>query len=478
MQKKIIVMANKNKVKHDEAAVVIGAGIAGLSCAFKLAELGYEVIVLEHSDNIGGLAATFQYKDFLLDYGPHKIYTQLPIMKEFRELMGDKLVEVTKKSHIRLQEKFIQFPVQMKEVLLSLNPLTSVALGLSYAVSLIKSKSDDSYEDYLLTRFGNKTYKLLFKPYAEKVWGNPKLLSADMAKSRVAGAPSLFEVAKRAIFGDRGKAELSAKTFFYPKHGVLEMSKMFAEKLQEFNGKIILNTTVTSININQNKVSAINYAQNGKTQKIIPDIIVSTIPLTALLTLTSPIPEESLAVAKTLQHRDLVLVYLFVDKPRLFDDNWLFFPEKKYIFNRISEQKGFSQFMTPADKTVLCCEVTNNEEGFLQKSDEEITERVIADLENIGILSKSEIVDILVKRIPRLYQIYELNYKNKLEVIFAPIDRVTNLYSIGRQGAFSYCGTMDCIDMSFKTAHLINAKRPRAEWIALRKTFQEYSVLD
>src|SRR3989338_1244849 len=91
--------------------VILGGGITGLSTAYKLSETGFKVTVLEKSDNYGGLAATFKYKDFLLDYGPHKIYTQLPVMEEFKELMGDRLLEIEKQSKVRLQGTYFNFPV-------------------------------------------------------------------------------------------------------------------------------------------------------------------------------------------------------------------------------------------------------------------------------------------------------------------------------------------------------------------------------
>ncbi len=49
--------------------VVVGAGLAGLRCAGKLAGTGLEVAVLEASDGVGGRVRTDAHEGFLLDHG-------------------------------------------------------------------------------------------------------------------------------------------------------------------------------------------------------------------------------------------------------------------------------------------------------------------------------------------------------------------------------------------------------------------------
>jgi protoporphyrinogen/coproporphyrinogen III oxidase len=53
-----------------QQVIVIGAGITGLTCAFRLQQSGIRVLVLEGSDSPGGLIATFERNDFLFEAGP------------------------------------------------------------------------------------------------------------------------------------------------------------------------------------------------------------------------------------------------------------------------------------------------------------------------------------------------------------------------------------------------------------------------
>lgn len=203
-----------------ENVVILGAGIAGLSAGYKLSDASIPVTVLEKESIIGGMSSCFKYKDYKLDYGPHKIFTRMDdIMEEIRNLIGDDLLTVPKKSRIRLSGKYYNFPVSVKDLLIGM-PLTGIGCGVGYFKAAIKAKiiksNDDSYEDYIINRFGKGTFNLVFKPYAEKIWGHPSELSASLAKSRVA-IPSIAELLIRMISGNKDKPAISADVFYYPK---------------------------------------------------------------------------------------------------------------------------------------------------------------------------------------------------------------------------------------------------------------------
>lgn len=53
-----------------EKVVIIGAGISGLSCAFRLRQLGIPSLVLEAKERAGGVIATIRRNGFLFEAGP------------------------------------------------------------------------------------------------------------------------------------------------------------------------------------------------------------------------------------------------------------------------------------------------------------------------------------------------------------------------------------------------------------------------
>jgi phytoene dehydrogenase-like protein len=61
--------------------IVVGAGLAGLTCAKVLAERGVEAVVFEASDGVGGRVRTDERDGFLLDRGFQVYFTAYPVAR-------------------------------------------------------------------------------------------------------------------------------------------------------------------------------------------------------------------------------------------------------------------------------------------------------------------------------------------------------------------------------------------------------------
>src|SRR5215831_5217813 len=55
---------------YKEQVVVVGAGLSGLACGFRLKKLGFAPLVLERTDRPGGLIASIHKNGFLFESGP------------------------------------------------------------------------------------------------------------------------------------------------------------------------------------------------------------------------------------------------------------------------------------------------------------------------------------------------------------------------------------------------------------------------
>ncbi|HYV43712.1 MAG TPA: FAD-dependent oxidoreductase [Myxococcaceae bacterium] len=66
--------------------VVVGGGLAGLTCAGLLARLGAEVVLLERSQALGGRAQSDVKSGFTFNLGPHALYAHAPGMEALRAL--------------------------------------------------------------------------------------------------------------------------------------------------------------------------------------------------------------------------------------------------------------------------------------------------------------------------------------------------------------------------------------------------------
>ena len=69
--------------------LIIGAGPAGLTAAYELAEKSkdFEIIVFEESGDFGGISKTVNYKGNRMDMGGHRFFSKVPEVNAWWEKM-------------------------------------------------------------------------------------------------------------------------------------------------------------------------------------------------------------------------------------------------------------------------------------------------------------------------------------------------------------------------------------------------------
>jgi oxygen-dependent protoporphyrinogen oxidase len=79
---------------HHKQVVVIGAGIAGLVCAYRLKSLGVDVLLIESSNRIGGVMLSEMIDGYLIERGPNSSQGTEELMALIEELgLMDEMVE-------------------------------------------------------------------------------------------------------------------------------------------------------------------------------------------------------------------------------------------------------------------------------------------------------------------------------------------------------------------------------------------------
>lgn len=460
-------------------AIILGAGVTGLRCAEELANKGYKVIVVEKSGKVGGMASSFSYKDFILDYGPHKFYTQLPgINEDFKRIVGSgNYYTVQKKNSIRLLGRYFDFPVKLGQLATNIPLYISMKIFFDLMKAQLVNKKPTNYADYFRKGFGATGYNLIFRGFAEKVWGDPESLAVELGYRR-SPAKSIFDVIKTALI--RPNKNVSAESFLYPKFGYGIISDNLAKNIQKQKGKLYLNAQVQKIYIKNKRVVSVDIQVGKKKKNIACDVCLSTLAINDLITLLSPrVSPKLIQESKKLAFRSLIIAYIFLNKSRALKDNWLFFPEKEFCFNRVAEQKSFSPDTCPKDRTVITAEVTcSYGDEVYNAPDAIIRERVIADLEKAGLIQASEVIDFFTRKAGRVYPVYTRDYKASLNQVLAYLDSIKNIYSLGRLGLFNYNNADHCLDMAKVTADIIIREKPLVAWQKARDYFDTYRIVD
>jgi protoporphyrinogen oxidase len=195
--------------------------------------------------------------------------------------------------------------------------------------------------------------------------------------------------------------------------------------------------------------------KKGATRKTIePDEILSSIPVTELLALLEPSPPEIvLSAAAKLRFRAHTVLFITLNKPYVFKDQWIYFPEQEIPFGRIMEPRNFNPQMSPEARTSLLLEF------FCWEGDEiwNMNARQLLDtslpwLEKLEYAKKSDIINTYVHRERHAYPVYDLHYKKHLKVIKSYLRRFENLHLIGRSGLFRYNNMDHAIEMGLIAA--------------------------
>lgn len=464
--------------------IILGAGITGLSAGWRLAQRGYTVKIAEREDHIGGQAWTFRHGEFLLDLGPHKIFTVLShIMEVIHDLLGDALLDRPKKGRILINNRFVNFPVGPKDMLTALSPWQSMRCMASFARTLIRNALHEcpaqNYEEWIINHFGRAIYEMVVHPCTEKIWGESRTLGVELAETRIR-VPRLTEMFKEVLLGIKPQRVVNAKRFYYPKYGIMMIPERLHERITALGGSVRCGLSATRITTAGGRVTAVHWS-DGSVDTLSPDdVLISTIPKKDFIhVLDVPPDEDTLAALEALRERSLILLYVIVNKPQVSDDNWLFFPESEYVFNRLFEQKNCSPYMAPPDKTALCMEITcRSDDPTWRATRDQLFAQAVANLQAAGLVEPRNILEQFQVRLPHAYPIWDIHCKGNLETVMQYFDRFDNLYSVGRQGGFIYGGVADCMDMGFVTADFIASGASKSAWAQERQKFNHYVVID
>lgn len=449
-----------NMEKH--RAVVLGGGVAGLSAGYVLSRAGLDVALCEKDAAVGGLSKTIVRGEYRFDLGGHRFFTKNRQLENFlKELMGEEFIVAPRSSKIYLRGRYFDYPLKPVNALFGLGPGTTVRIILDYAYERIKNVFRNpeivSLEDWVVSNFGRTMFNLYFKEYSEKVWGvGCDRISEEWVAQRIKGL-SLTVAIREAIFkSNNRKIATLAERFLYPKLGIGRISDRFQEEIEKSN-RVYLNCGATRVNHDGTRivsVAAKNLFPEGSEKLLVGEEFISSIPLTRLVAMLHPkAPPEVLRAAKELKYRDTIIVAVMIDRDKVTDLTWIYFPERKIPFGRIHEPKNWSMKMAPPGKTSIVAEYFCFEgDDTWNTEDKRLAGTTVENLVELGFIGKDEVIGSTVLRIKKAYPLLEVGYRRKYDKIIGYLRKFENLQVIGRGGMFKYHNMDHAIETGIKAA--------------------------
>jgi protoporphyrinogen oxidase len=450
-----------NPFSYSEPVTILGAGLSGLAAAWRLSNQGIPVRVIEQESRVGGMARTINKNGFRFDYGPHRFYSDdSTVISLVRDLLGDELLTHKRHSRVRLDGHYLEYPPNLPNLIRSLPPSTGLRCLLDYVSAVSKRPLsrgvETDFQTWIVNRFGQKVFDINFGPYTAKVWGeSPENLSADLAKLRVS-APNLAQVILRLVLPNNMAKSPYITEFYYPRSGIGRIADRLAEEVVRQGGEIWLDHSVEQFNRLDSRIDSLTVSNKRKSTTLPCDWLLSSLPLHQLIYRMTPPLHKAILHAFELPYRALIFLFIMVDRAEIGQDHWLYFPEGRFLFNRVSEPKTFSPILAPPDKTSVCAEITCDEGDELwNMSINALADQVISDLELAGLIQSSEVEGYFSDRCRWGYPVYKVGYQNHLSELKEIVSRFDNVVTFGRQGGFDYGNMSDAIASGLTAAETL-----------------------
>lgn len=470
--------------------IIIGAGPAGLTAAYQLLKsTDIKPIILEESEYVGGISRTAEYKGNRMDLGGHRFFTKNEqVMKIWKELMPiqgspskddiilnrsmdwsaggpnpekcDKTFLIRNRvSRIYYLRNFFDYPISLKlETFKNMGLIRTMKVGLGYLASILYKRDEKSLEDFYINHFGKPLYEMFFEDYTEKVWGvHPSKIAPDWGSQRVKGL-SLFKVIVSFFtknFTSNSEKETSLiEQFYYPKFGPGQLWETMAEEIKNMGGKIIFNTSVKKINfIDNDTINIETTCKDRENVNFTAENIFSSMPIKDLINGMGDIPPKLVSqIALNLPYRDFITVGLLLKKlliknntkiktvSNIVPDCWIYIQEGDVKVGRMQIFNNWSPYLVEnlEDNVWIGLEYFCNEgDEKWSMTETDFIAYTIDELEKIGIIEKSDVLDSTVIKVKKAYPAYFGSYNN-FETVKEYLNSIDNLYCIGRNGQHRY----------------------------------------
>ena len=436
-------MQRSRSISCTDRVLVGGAGPAGLAAALYVARRGGRPTVFEQISRVGGHARTETFQGYRFDIGGHRFFTRVSEIESlWEELLGERFLRVARQSRIYYRSRFFQYPLRLGDVVAGLGVWNSMLMTLSFIRARLRPyRQEETFEQWVVNRFGRRLYETFFKTYTEKVWGIPcNQIRADWAAQRIRHLSFVSAVTDALGLG-AGRAKSLVNEFRYPELGPGQMWEAAMHRIVNDGGDVELNSRIVAIRRAGTTVRDCVILSPEGERVVEADAFLFSLALPDVLGCMEPLPPPAvLEAASRLRYRDFLTVCVIVDHPDLFPDNWIYVHDPGINMGRLQNFKNWSAAMVPdPSKTSLGAEFfVSRGDRLWQMDDDDLIALTVRELEALSITRGARIEAARVYRQRRAYPVYDDTYRDALGTIRTFIDSLDNAWMIGRNGLHRY----------------------------------------
>ena len=451
------------RAERDEAVVIVGAGLAGLSAAYHLQQGGVPFGLYEREAVVGGLCRSLRRDGFTFDCTGHLMHFRRPEMKTLVErLMGDsgcELLAHQRRAAIYSHRVFTDYPFQantfglpaevVKECLMGF--IESWGARIASTSTRHRTAAPRHFGEWVLRTFGAGIAKHFMTPFNEKLWQRPlSELGCDWGGGWLIPVPSLEEVVQGAL-GLANRNMGYNPSFYYPKEGGIQRyPEAFARQITK---GLYLGQELAAIDLRRRVATF----QNG--ERVRYRHLISTLPLPELFRRAEGLSAAVKRQVGGLVHVSVTNVNLGVDRPAIVPYHWIYFPEPRFPFYRVGFPSNLTPTVAPPGQSLISIECSHRPGRAVSR--EEAVDQAVAGLRAAGLLRSDDRITMReVIEIPYAYVIFDRNRQRILAALSRML-RAAGVQAIGRYGAWEHSSMEDAVWQGKEAAESILGKGRR-----------------
>jgi UDP-galactopyranose mutase len=383
-------------------------------------------LLLEKERTVGGLCRSITVDGHTIDIGGgHVIFTNNEYAKNlFEKLLSKNLLLHERESYIFLQKVYVKYPFEVNLYGLPKKIIDECISGVENK----KGSGAKNFHDWIVQTFGKGISKYYMIPYNKKLWNyDLKKMNIEWIADRVP-APNVDDM-KRGAEKPISKKFGSNAFFSYPlRGGIQSLADAFSRGLN-----ISFESDVKEIKANKSRVI---YERKGETKPLTAEKIFSSLPLPELIKIIDDVPSNIAKAARSLVYNSIICLAIKINRPKVSDKHWIYYPEKGIIFNRIILSSNLSPDMAPKKESSIIIENTYRKDKKIDI--EKRKEKMLEDLEKTAIVKKSDKIEVLnCSSHKYAYIVYDLNHKKNVSIIHQFLYE-NGIIPIGRFGKWEY----------------------------------------
>ena len=205
-------------MQNHREVVVIGAGISGLVCAFRLKTLGIDVLLIEKSDRVGGVIQSERVGGFLIERGPNSSQGTDELMALVEELgITSELAEGDPKApaYVYVNRKLHAVPSSARAFIQSklLSLRGKLRIFREPFVPPRREAPEESVAAFARRRIGREAAERLVAPFVAGIYaGDADKLSVQAAFPKLANLETGYGSLIRGMFAKAREARAAKKS--------------------------------------------------------------------------------------------------------------------------------------------------------------------------------------------------------------------------------------------------------------------------